>query len=189
MANSVFDIFKIGIGPSSSHTVGPMVAAALFAHGLEEQGIIADVRGISCELFGSLALTGLGHGTDRAIQLGLMGEKPDTVDPAAIGELIAAVQTRKSIKLLGKYAVAFDEPVDLVFWRGKTLPGASNAIRSRRTASIEPCLPSKSISRSAAVLSSPSKSCWASSWQNEEQPRRTTSPQPPNCWSWRTRPA
>ncbi|MGD0475190.1 MAG: L-serine ammonia-lyase [Candidatus Velthaea sp.] len=129
MANSVFDIFKIGIGPSSSHTVGPMVAAALFAHGLEEQGIIADVRGISCELFGSLALTGLGHGTDRAIQLGLMGEKPDTVDPAAIGELIAAVQTRKSIKLLGKYAVAFDEPVDLVFWRGKTLPGASNAIR------------------------------------------------------------
>jgi L-serine dehydratase len=131
MANSVFDIFKIGIGPSSSHTVGPMVAGALFAHSLDEKGLMANVHRVSCELFGSLALTGLGHGTDRAILLGLLGEKPDTVDPAAIAGLISAVRKSKSIKLLGKHVVAFNEPTDLVFLRGKTLPGASNAIRMK----------------------------------------------------------
>jgi L-serine dehydratase len=131
VANSVFEIFKIGIGPSSSHTVGPMVAAALFAHSLEEKGLMANVHRVSCELFGSLALTGLGHGTDRAILLGLLGEKPETVDPSAIAGMISAVRTTKSIKLLGKYAVEFNEATDLVFRRGQTLPGASNAIRMR----------------------------------------------------------
>ena len=131
MANSVFEIFKVGIGPSSSHTVGPMVAGALFAHLLEEKKLLADTARVSCELFGSLALTGLGHGTDRAILLGLLGEKPDTVDPSKIGAMIATVRDGKSINLLGKHAVAFNEPTDLVFLRGQTLPGASNAIRMK----------------------------------------------------------
>jgi L-serine dehydratase len=131
MANSVFEIFKVGIGPSSSHTVGPMVAGALFAHLLEEKSLLPNVHRVSCELFGSLALTGIGHGTDRAILLGLLGEKPDTVDPAAIADMIAAVRKDKSLNLLGKHAVAFNEPTDLVFLKGQTLPGASNAIRMK----------------------------------------------------------
>ena len=131
MVTSVFEMFKIGVGPSSSHTVGPMVAGALFAHSLDANGLLANVHRVSCELFGSLALTGLGHGTDRAILLGLLGEKPDTVDPALIAGLISAVRESRSIKLLGKHAVAFNEPTDLVFLRGQTLPGASNAIRMK----------------------------------------------------------
>jgi len=129
MANSVFEIFKVGVGPSSSHTVGPMVAGALFAHLLDDKDLMKTAHRVSCELFGSLALTGIGHGTDRAILLGLMGEKPDTVDPAKIAGLVADVRISKSIKLLGSHAVAFNEPEDLVFLKGKTLPGASNAIR------------------------------------------------------------
>lgn len=129
MANSVFEIFKVGVGPSSSHTVGPMVAGALFAHLLDEKGMMDKACRVSCELFGSLALTGIGHGTDRAILLGLMGKKPDTVDPATIADLVAVVRSGKSIDLLGKHPVAFNEPIDLVFLKGQTLPGASNAIR------------------------------------------------------------
>jgi L-serine dehydratase len=103
----------------------------LFAHSLDEKRLMANVHRVSCELFGSLALTGLGHGTDRAILLGLLGEKPDTVDPAAIADLTAVVRNGKSIKLLGKHAVGFNEPTDLLFLRGQTLPGASNAIRMK----------------------------------------------------------
>ena len=122
MANSVFEIFKVGIGPSSSHTVGPMVAGALFANLLEKKGVLDKVTRISCYLYGSLAMTGLGHGTDRAILLGLLGKKPDTVDPAAIADLIAAVRGEKSINILGKHKVAFNEATDLVFLKGKICP-------------------------------------------------------------------
>ena len=128
MANSVFEIFKVGIGPSSSHTVGPMVAGGLFANLLEQKGVLDKVARVSCDLYGSLAMTGLGHGTDRAILLGLLGKKPDTVDPAAIADLIASVRSEKSINILGKHKVAFNEPTDLVFLKGKTLPGASCGI-------------------------------------------------------------
>ena len=128
MANSTFEIFKVGIGPSSSHTVGPMVAGALFAHLLDEKGVMDNVARVSCDLYGSLALTGLGHGTDRAILLGLMGKKPDTVDPDAIAGLIETVRGDKALSLLGKHKVAFNEPTDLVFLRGETLPGASCGI-------------------------------------------------------------
>ena len=129
MANSVFEIFKVGIGPSSSHTVGPMVAGALFANLIQQKGTLDQTARVSCQLYGSLALTGLGHGTDRAILLGLMGKKPDTVDPASIADLIANVRSEKSLNILGKHKVAFNEPQDLVFLKGETLPGASCGIR------------------------------------------------------------
>ncbi len=82
MNTSLFELFKIGIGPSSSHTVGPMRAANRFARSLEENGLLERVARVRVELFGSLALTGLGHGTDRGILLGLLGKQPDQVDPA-----------------------------------------------------------------------------------------------------------
>jgi L-serine dehydratase len=131
MANSVFEIFKIGIGPSSSHTMGPMLAGALFARLLEQQQVMNDVRRASCELFGSLAMTGKGHGTDRAVLLGLMGHQPDAIDPATIDALIAAARRTKSIDLLGTHRIAFDESTDLLFRRGETLPGASCGLRMK----------------------------------------------------------
>src|SRR5215472_10035542 len=84
MSISVFDLFKIGIGPSSSHTVGPMRAALMFAHGLERDGLLPQVASVRVELYGSLGATGKGHGTDKGVILGLMGEAPDTIDPDTI---------------------------------------------------------------------------------------------------------
>ena len=84
MAISVFDLFKIGIGPSSSHTVGPMRAAATFAQALRERGLLAQVRRVEVRLYGSLSATGVGHATDRACLLGLMGQWPDRIDPHSI---------------------------------------------------------------------------------------------------------
>ena len=96
MAVSTFDLFKIGIGPSSSHTVGPMRAAARFAtRWLDEAGILDRTTRLRCELFGSLALTGRGHGTDKAILLGLEGEWPDQIDPDAIPNGCRASANRK----------------------------------------------------------------------------------------------
>ena len=89
VAVSVFDLFKIGIGPSSSHTVGPMRAALLFAQGLERDGLLPQVANVRAELYGSLGATGKGHGTDKGVLLGLMGEAPDTVDPAAIAGTVS----------------------------------------------------------------------------------------------------
>jgi L-serine dehydratase len=108
---SIFEIFKIGIGPSSSHTVGPMRAAADFASKLPDH-----VTRVRTELFGSLALTGIGHGTDRAVLLGLAGELPDQIDPAAIEPKLAAIRDS------GK-------PSDIIFHRDKILPGHPNAMR------------------------------------------------------------
>ena len=85
MAISVFDLFKIGIGPSSSHTVGPMRAAALFVQGLRERDVLEQVRRIEVQLYGSLSATGIGHGSDNAVIMGLMGEWPDAIDPSQIG--------------------------------------------------------------------------------------------------------
>ena len=118
MAVSVFDLFKIGIGPSSSHTVGPMRAAARFCgRWLDEPGRLADVRRIRVELFGSLALTGRGHGTDKAVLLGLQGEWPDSVDPDRIPSLLERIRAERQVQLLGRHPVAFDEKRDLVFNR------------------------------------------------------------------------
>ena len=84
MAISVFDLFKVGIGPSSSHTVGPMRAAATFAQALTDQRLLNDVRRVEIRLYGSLSATGVGHATDRATIMGLMGEWPDSIDPTTI---------------------------------------------------------------------------------------------------------
>src|SRR5271154_2481291 len=92
MNTSLFELFKIGIGPSSSHTVGPMRAANRFAHSLEENGLLERVTRVRVELFGSLALTGLGHGTDRGILLGLLGKQPDQVDPTAIQGIVDGIR-------------------------------------------------------------------------------------------------
>src|SRR5579863_5571825 len=96
---SVFELFKIGIGPSSSHTVGPMKAAAAFAQGLAERGAISNVASVTVTLYGSLAFTGKGHAVDKAVILGLSGEAPATVDPEKVEAIVAGVQERKRLAL------------------------------------------------------------------------------------------
>ena len=129
MAVSVFDLFKIGIGPSSSHTVGPMRAARLFAAGLKSTGHLQPTRRVKAELYGSLGATGKGHGSDKAVLLGLLGETPDEVDPDAVPELLAGIRAAANVCLLGEHSIAFDEKADLVFYRRETLPFHSNGMR------------------------------------------------------------
>jgi L-serine dehydratase len=129
MAISVFDLFNIGIGPSSSHTVGPMRAACRFAEGLRDAGQLAEVDRLRVELFGSLGATGKGHGTDKAVLLGLMGEHPETVDTENIAVRIQEVRQRRRLALLGERSLVFDPETDLVFHRRKTLPYHSNGMR------------------------------------------------------------
>ncbi len=130
MAVSVFDLFKIGIGPSSSHTVGPMRAACRFVdRWLRERGVLAQVRRVRCELFGSLAHTGRGHGTDKAVMLGLEGEMPDRVDPDAIPQRLSRIRGEKKLRLLGSHEIAFDEKYDLAFNKRQKLPYHSNGMR------------------------------------------------------------
>ena len=123
MAVSVFDLFKIGIGPSSSHTVGPMRAARLFAARLQHDGMLPRVARVQVELYGSLGATGKGHGTDKAVLLGLEGEAPDTVDVESIEARLAAIRGGGRIHLLGAQPVAFDARTDLLFYRKLTLDG------------------------------------------------------------------
>lgn len=130
MAVSVFDLFKIGIGPSSSHTVGPMRAAARFVtRWLDERGILENVVRIQAELFGSLAHTGRGHGTDKAVLCGLEGEWPDTIDPESIAARLERIRGEKKVRLLGKHEIAFDEKSDLLFNKRQKLPFHSNGMR------------------------------------------------------------
>ena len=126
MALSVFDLFKIGIGPSSSHTVGPMLAAHRFADGLCHIEGIARVR---TDLYGSLALTGRGHCTDKAVLLGLSGEKPDSVDPDMVDPIVEQIRTRRELRLAGVRLISFDEARDLVFHMTESLPRHANALR------------------------------------------------------------
>ena len=127
MAISVFDLFKIGIGPSSSHTVGPMRAAGLFVQALGERGLLAEVRRVEVRLYGSLSATGVGHGSDNAVLMGLMGEWPDSIDPASIGPRIAAVRDSGSLLLAGECALAFDWARDLLLLE-ENLPYHPNAM-------------------------------------------------------------
>lgn len=129
MAVSVFDLFKIGIGPSSSHTVGPMRAARLFAARLRSEGLLAKTTRVRCWLYGSLGATGKGHGSDKAVLLGLAGHEPDTVDVDAVPALMETIRTSKRLSLLGEHEVAFDEPEDLIFRRRETLPFHANGMR------------------------------------------------------------
>ena len=129
MAVSVFDLFKIGIGPSSSHTVGPMRAARLFTKALEDAGLLGGVRRVASEMFGSLGATGKGHGTDVAVLLGLAGHEPDTVDVDAVPALLADIRARKSLRLAGVHAIALDEKADLLLYGLKALPFHPNGMR------------------------------------------------------------
>jgi L-serine dehydratase len=128
MAISVFDLFTIGIGPSSSHTVGPMRAARRFAQRLERQGLLPRLGRLRVELFGSLAMTGKGHGTDRAVLLGLEGETPEEVDPAWMPRRAREIRAEGRLRLLGAREVAFDEKQDLVWNRKQLLPLHSNGM-------------------------------------------------------------
>ncbi len=128
---SVFDIFKIGIGPSSSHTMGPMRAAVRFCEALEAAGKLQKTCQVTAELFGSLALTGAGHCTDRAILLGLEGERPDRVNPDTVDEKLARIRNHGRLRLLGRHEIVFDEPMNLLFHHEQVLPGHSNGMRFR----------------------------------------------------------
>jgi len=129
MTLSVFDIFKIGVGPSSSHTMGPMHAAHEFVLGLERDGLLQETQEIAVRLYGSLALTGVGHGTDRAILLGLEGADAETVDPDQMEPAVARIRASGRIRLLGRHEVPFDEPMQLLFMRHERLQRHSNGMR------------------------------------------------------------
>jgi len=126
---SIFEIFKIGIGPSSSHTVGPMRASREFAATLQSDGLLDQIARVCVELYGSLALTGHGHGTDRAVLLGLLGELPDEVDPATVDDKIRSIRQHHRLCLLGAREIPFREEHDLLFHRDQILPGHPNAMR------------------------------------------------------------
>jgi L-serine dehydratase len=127
MSISVFELFRVGIGPSSSHTVGPMRAARQFAVGIEADGLIERVAGVRAELYGSLGATGKGHGSDKAVLLGLEGEEPERIDPSTIPERIAAIREQGALSLLGRHRIAFGEQA-LVFHRTKSLPFHPNGM-------------------------------------------------------------
>jgi L-serine dehydratase len=129
MAVSTFDLFKIGIGPSSSHTVGPMRAANLFVAALREGGWLGAVRRVRCALYGSLGATGKGHGSDKAVMLGLEGEEPDRVDPDQIDGRLRQIRDERRLMLGGSGEIAFDEREDLQFLRRETLPFHPNGMR------------------------------------------------------------
>ena len=129
MSLSLFDLFKVGVGPSSSHTVGPMWAAHRFLRFATDRGLLADCARVRVSLFGSLAMTGKGHATDRAVLLGLSGEVPDKVDPDQIDALVATIRAEQWINLAGVQGVAFDEGRDLLFIFGESLPQHPNGMR------------------------------------------------------------
>jgi L-serine dehydratase len=129
MALSVFDLFSVGMGPSSSHTVGPMRAAQIFAPALMQAEVLPSVAYIRIELFGSLGATGRGHGSPKAIILGLAGEAPATVDVDGIDDFLAQIRASGELMVLGTHAVSFDEKRDLIFSRSRTLPCHSNGMQ------------------------------------------------------------
>jgi L-serine dehydratase len=128
VALSVFDLFKIGIGPSSSHTVGPMRAARQFAVRLRDAQLLDRAARITVTLYGSLGATGKGHGSDKAILLGLSGHEPDSVDVDAIAGIIEGIRSTQQLSLLGSHALPFDERRDLTFNHKDTLPLHSNGM-------------------------------------------------------------
>jgi L-serine dehydratase len=130
LAVSTFDLYKIGIGPSSSHTVGPMRAAARFvSHWLAENGQLARTARVRAEVFGSLALTGRGHGTDKAVLMGLEGHWPNEIDPDIIPAALERIRSAKKIRLLGTHEIAFDEKRDLIMNKRQKLPFHTNGMR------------------------------------------------------------
>jgi hypothetical protein len=168
MAVSTFDLFKIGIGPSSSHTVGPMRAAVRFVtRWLLEAGQLEHVARVRCELFGSLALTGRGHGTDKAVLMGLEGEWPDRIDPDGIPAKLERIRNDKILRLLDRHAIAFDEKTDLVFNKRESRTACASTPTTRKATS------------SPHATTTPSA---AASWSTRTTLRKTaSSPTRPNC--------
>ena len=128
MALSVFDLFKIGVGPSSSHTVGPMKAAGMFVRSLAQEGGIDQTARVEVRLFGSLGATGKGHCTDTAVMLGLEGLRPETIDPDTIESRLEAIRVSGSLQLNATRSIGFHEKRDILFRPGKTLPFHPNGI-------------------------------------------------------------
>lgn len=128
MNYSVFEVFRIGIGPSSSHTVGPMIAVHRFLVELEKQGVLPRISQVEVHLYGSLALTGIGHGTDHAVLAGLVGTLPDTVDPTTVIPLVESIKRTGKLILNGQREIAFDYDQNLRFHRNETLPQHPNGM-------------------------------------------------------------
>lgn len=129
MTLSVFDIFKVGVGPSSSHTVGPMIAAVRFVRRLEEANLLNHVHRLHIELFGSLGATGYGHASDTAVIVGLFGHLPDEVNPDLIPVLVAQVRDTQQLDLLNRVKIAFNLEKDLIFNLKDSLPQHPNGMR------------------------------------------------------------
>ncbi|MEV1156666.1 L-serine ammonia-lyase [Micromonospora chokoriensis] len=125
---SVFDLFSVGIGPSSSHTVGPMRAARTFVGGLKADGLLSDVARVQAELFGSLGATGHGHGSGPAVLLGLAGESPETVDTDTVGPRVERIRAERRINILGAHEIDFDPDRDLTLHRRRSLPYHPNGM-------------------------------------------------------------
>lgn len=128
---SVFDMFSIGIGPSSSHTVGPMRAAFEFVSTLERNNQLANITEIKTELFGSLGQTGIGHGSGKAVILGLLGDEPETIEPDTVKSKLAAIEQSAKLMVLGKHNINFPAKNAIIFHRRKTLPLHSNGMTLR----------------------------------------------------------
>ena len=128
MAISVFELFSIGIGPSSSHTVGPMRAALQFVKALQKEGRLTEIHRVKTELFGSLGATGKGHGSDKAVMLGLEGELPESVDTTQVDARMTKIRQHQKINLLSEHSIVFVEKNDLIMHRKKTLPFHSNGM-------------------------------------------------------------
>jgi L-serine dehydratase len=133
MTVSVFDLFSVGIGPSSSHTVGPMRAAKMFTARLRDEGRLGEVARVKAELFGSLGATGHGHGSPKAVLLGLEGHGPETVEPAAVEDRVAEIRSTNRIRLDGTRDIRFYVDQDLVLHRRKSLPLHPNGMRFTAT--------------------------------------------------------
>ena len=129
MVSSVFDLFKIGVGPSSSHTMGPMTAACAFVDMLAEKALLNATARVEVDLYGSLALTGKGHATDRALMLGLSGQRPDRIDPDEADLTVERIRASGRLSLGGSHEIAFDEPRDMRFLQRERLPHHSNGMR------------------------------------------------------------
>ncbi|SCE75351.1 L-serine ammonia-lyase [Micromonospora chokoriensis] len=125
---SVFDLFSVGIGPSSSHTVGPMRAARTFVGGLKADGLLSDVARVQAELFGSLGATGHGHGSGPAVLLGLAGESPETVDTDTVAPRVERIRAERRISILGAHEIDFDPDRDLTLHRRRSLPYHPNGM-------------------------------------------------------------
>ena len=140
MAISVFDLFSIGIGPSSSHTVGPMRAAAQFVTQLKQDGLLDRVARVKTDLYGSLGATGKGHGSDKAVMLGMEGDFPESVDTESVDSRLELIREHKRLNLLGEKSISFDETTSLVMHRRKTLPFHSNGMIFKAFASDDTVL-------------------------------------------------